>query len=293
MRLIPSEVEMTIRQRPEYQDPERDKHLRALEDQWHLTGSYNAMDCINVIRGEPFSIDAYVMLSDIETLSLKNRTLVLERGLFASRLLLGEQFMEEERGNFYGLLETRPHMRLLQRKMLIQAKQGNRGATIQTGWEIVDLNTNDNLGARAVLMDHLLKESDIVGAKRLMALFPDDTMPSITYGSVLVALSEGRDEDAWRALRKADMFQPYVVRALLGETLISDEVGGGRSPMGGTTEAMDYITYAGDLWTNDPAAMVLLNTYAASRPEDWDRLSAIRSGEWRNDGTEDDPDAGH
>lgn len=279
--------------RPDYQDPERDKHLRALEDQWHVTGSYNAMDCLTVIRGEPFSIDAYVMLSDIETLSLKNRNLVIERGLFASRLYLGEQFMTEWRGQFHSVLDSRPHMRLLHRLMLIQVKQGDRRSAIRTGWEMIDLNRNDNLGARAVLMDQLLKERDLESALRLLSLFPEDTMPSLTYGSALVTLSERRDEDAWRALRKADMFQPHVVRGLLGEKLISDEVGGGRAPMGGTTEAMDYITHMGGQWWNDPAAMGLLSAYAASRPEDWDRMSAIRSGEWKDARSEDDHDWAH
>jgi hypothetical protein len=291
--LLPSEEELRATSIPDLYDPDRDQKLQRLEERYDRTGSHTAMDCMNVIRAEPFSIDAYAMLSNIEALGAENRTAIIERGLFASRLLLGERFMEEEKGSFYSLLESRPHMRLLQRKMLIQAKQGDGKSAIQTCWEMIGLNKNDNLGARAVLMDHILKESDITGAKRLMALFPEDTMPSITYGSVLVALSEGRDEDAWRALRKADMFQPHVVRGLLGDHLPSDEIRGGGVPMGGTSEAADYISYAGELWWDNTAAMALLSAYEASRPENRDRLSAIRSGEWRNGGSEDGPDAGH
>lgn len=290
---LPSEAELRATPIPDLFDPDRDVRLQELEDQRDMTGSYTALDCLEVIRAEPFSIDAYAMLSDIEALGTEIRTAIIDRGLFASRLLLGDRFMEEERGSFYSLLESRPHMRLLQRKMLIQSKKGDGKAAIQTCWEMIGLNKNDNLGARAVLMDQLLKERDLAGAKRLMSLFPQDTMPSITFGSVLVALSEGREDDARKALRKADMFQPHVVRGLLGDQLVSDEIRGGGVPMGGTSEAADYISDAGELWWTDPGAMSFLSAYAASRPEDWDRMSAIRSGEWRDDRLEDDPDPGY
>lgn len=275
---LPTEEELRATPTPDLYDHDRDVKLQELENQRDLTGSYTALDCLDVIRAEPFSVDAYAMLSDVEALGAHCRLAVIERGLLASRVLLGERFMEEERGSFYSLLETRPHMRLLQRKMLVAAKRGDRRSAIETGWEMIGLSRNDNLGARAVLMDQLLKERDLVGAKRLMALFPQDTMPSMTFGTALVALSEGREEDAWRALRKADMFQPHVVRGLLGDHLPSDEIRGGGVPMGGTSEAADYISHAGELWWTDQNAMSLLVSYAASRPEDWDRMAAIRSG---------------
>lgn len=275
MAMLPSEAELRVAKKPDLWDFDRDAHLQDLEAQASRAGSYSALDCIRVIKAEPFSIDAYTMLAAVESLGYENRIAILQRGILASTIFLGPEFMTEERGSFYSLLETRPHIRAMGNLMQLHVEFGSEDTAVDVGLEIMRLNTHDNLGVRSPVFTMLMEKGDLDRARDILNAYPDDTMPGLTFGSALLAFMEERTEDATQAIKRADMFQGYVVRGLLGKKLKSDALPYG-IPCGGSSEAMTYVEEAKELWKKTPGALDFLKAYAKSRPEDWDRKAALR-----------------
>lgn len=73
---------------------------------------------------------------------------LFRRGAIAGELYLGRRFFTAEKGNFWGMLDTRPYMRLVNMLYRSLVKMQRPAEALPLGLWMLELNTNDNIGIR-------------------------------------------------------------------------------------------------------------------------------------------------
>ena len=165
----------------------------------------------------PDCADAYVLLAEETAHSAREAADLYARGVAAGERALGPAFFDEERGHFWGLVETRPYMRA--RHGLAQAlwALGKRREAIGHLQAMLDLNPGDNQGVRYLLLDWLLLVGDDPAVASLLARYPDDGMAGWAFGAALHAFRTDGDTARSRdLLRQANETNPHVAPYLLG-----------------------------------------------------------------------------
>ena len=103
---------------------------------------------------EPDNIDAQVIIAEnsiYDHIKLLNKFEKIKKA--AEQKLVEKHLLTEENiGDFWLLTETRPYMRLLYNRMRLLLDCGKIGMAKEACLEIFDLNNDDNLGARFILM---------------------------------------------------------------------------------------------------------------------------------------------
>lgn len=106
------------------------------------------------LKIEPDNIDVQVIIAEnsiYDHIKLLNKFEKIKKA--AEQKLVEEHLLTEENiGNFWLLTETRPYMRLLYNRMRLLLDCGKIGMAKNACLEILDLNNDDNLGARFILM---------------------------------------------------------------------------------------------------------------------------------------------
>jgi tetratricopeptide (TPR) repeat protein len=190
--------------------------------------------------------------------SLKEQRRQYELGLSAGERALGPAVFAQERGHFWGLLETRPYMRARQGLAYTLWQLGEHQAAMAHLWAMLDLNPMDNQGLRYLLANWLLAEDAAAGLDRLLALYPDEWSANLAYTTALHRFrQDGASRPATKALRYALKINAFVPAYLLGDTplpkTLPDYVG-----MGDEREAEAYAAEAKALWEATPGATVWL-----------------------------------
>ena len=159
----------------------------------------------------PDCADAYVLLAEEWADSLPEAMHLYRQGVEAGERALGPQAFEEDVGNFWGILGTRPYMRA--RAGLAQClwASGQRQAAVQHLTEMLRLNPNDNQGVRYPLATWLLTEGADDALGRLLKQYEGDVSATWLYTKALwVFRREGVGRKANAALRKAFEFLSLI-----------------------------------------------------------------------------------
>lgn len=165
----------------------------------------------------PDCVDAYVILAETRS-DAQEAYAFYEKGVEAGERLLGKAFFAEEAGRFWGILETRPYMRALLGLAQTLEDLGRRNEAIGHYQKLLQLNPNDNQGARDFLLPCLLVEGRLEEARALWKTYKDDPSAIWTYGRALLAfLEKGDNQTARKHLRHAVESNPYVPEYLLEE----------------------------------------------------------------------------
>jgi len=124
--------------------------------------AYDAMECMyrdeekaaslcrKALSIYPDCVDALAMLAEIESETVKDYIESMDKAVKAGRKYLGKDYFEQECGNFWGLLETRPFMRAMAQLGHGYMQLGKKGYSqaIEVFEEMLELNPNDNQGIR-------------------------------------------------------------------------------------------------------------------------------------------------
>jgi tetratricopeptide (TPR) repeat protein len=165
----------------------------------------------------PDCADAYVVLAERCSDAQKAKDLY-SRGVAAGKRALGEEFFEEEAGNFWGILQTRPYMRA--RLGLAQCLQelGQLEEVAHHYRELLRLNPMDNQGSRHLLLKCLLEMNANDEAEQLLKKYKDDKRLAIgSYAeALLTSRQKGNTATARKHLQKALSVNKYVPQYLLG-----------------------------------------------------------------------------
>jgi tetratricopeptide (TPR) repeat protein len=163
----------------------------------------------------PDCADAYVLLAERST-TAEERQANYEQAVAAGERALGPEAFTGPDRSFWGDVTTRPYMRARFGLADTLAERGDATAAIEHFQALLQLNPNDNQGARYRLLSVLLGANRLDEAEALLGAH-DDASALWSYGSVLAALKNGERRLARTRLRAALRTNRHVPKYLTGQ----------------------------------------------------------------------------
>ena len=186
----------------------------------------------------------------------KQRIKQLEELLSYARKGVGESFFEENRGEFWSIMETRPYMRVLTALAEAYKCVLKREKAISCYKQALELCREDNLGARYLLAELYLEQHDIDSAIALIHQFKNDKSAMLKYTYVVAQYLKQSDScAAINALKDAHASNAYVISFLIGDLALPTEPPEYYS-IGDESEAIIYCHHNKLLWRNTQGLLV-------------------------------------
>ena len=123
---------------------------------------------------------------------------------------------DESIGHYYGILETRPYMRLRYDKLNFLKDLGSQKQAIREGEELLKLNENDNLGVRYTLMSSYAILEDLEKCEALYQKYHENSA-FMLLPLLCCYLKNGKYKEARKCVKDLKKANPYLVDALLGQ----------------------------------------------------------------------------
>ena len=204
--------------------------------------------------------DAYVILAEMERDN--NRKIELyTKGVESGEKVLGKEIFDRDRGNFWGIIETRPYMRAQEGLALALWDSGQLDRAQEIYELLLELNPNDNQGNRYSLLLLYLYRNDFEKAKRVLNQYDEDSAYWSYNKALLLFLTTGITIESKIALRKAFESNKYVPAFLLREAKLPPE--SNYITPGEPDEAGSYVKASGPLWLkNFEALKWLVNEFS-------------------------------
>ncbi|MBP2242010.1 uncharacterized protein YecA (UPF0149 family) [Cytobacillus eiseniae] len=198
----------------------------------------------------PSHADGYTILAE-QADSLETAAGLLEKGMRLSRAELGESFFQENKGYFWGLLETRPFMRAAMSYAMALRGLNEGEAAIALYEELLALNPMDNQGARYLLFVAYCEDEQLRKAQELLKKFSEDDAQG-AYNQVLIeTLLNGVTPKADKLLQKAKKANKHVIDYLTGKKRLPATIPAYYS-FGDKNEAAEYVNEHQHLWDRIP-----------------------------------------
>ncbi|MFL6517627.1 MAG: SEC-C metal-binding domain-containing protein, partial [Bacillus sp. (in: firmicutes)] len=195
-------------------DEERARNL--IYDAYQSDGQQRYKLAEEAVKLNPNCTDAYVILAE-KTKSLEEAILFYEKGIQAGERELGKAFFTENKGYFWGLVETRPFMRAKLHYAESLSLLGKNREAIRQYEELLELNPMDNQGVRYSLFVAYVDAGEYQKAGDLLQQFDEDSTES-SYNKLLLELHErGFTAKAAKLLKKAKKENKYVISYLTGK----------------------------------------------------------------------------
>ncbi len=177
-------------------------------------------------------------------------------GLYRKALSFAEPEVKDvPRGDFWGVLESRPYMRALDGLGLTAWKQGKLEEAKGIFERILKLNSNDNLGVRYLIGPIYHQMGNLDQAAAWYDRNADDPHNLYNYGLVLIQQNEL--EMAAEKLIAAIFENPYVAPMLLKDKLPESDWWHG-SNLAEPEYAEDYVIEYHSWWEKEESALRLL-----------------------------------
>lgn len=241
--------------------PSRDQAQELAYDAMEASDPAEAADLARkALALDPDCTDALYTLALNAATSRREQIECLERAVAgAERNLGGPRYFEENRGHFWGLLETRPYMRVRAALADILRGEGRLTEAIAHYQALLELNPNDNQGLRDVLLGCYFLADNLEGVRRLLKQYEGEFSAVFQYARVLERFLAGDREGAAQALKEARKENPHIEAFLLGKKKLPR-----RLPeylqFGHETEAIHCAVYMGEAWKRQPKAVSWLQS---------------------------------
>lgn len=134
----------------------------------------------------PDCADAYVLLAE-STGDLQEAWRLYEQGAQAGERALGAEAFDETAGEFWGLIETRSHMRARHGLAVVLWHLGEHEAAIGHARDMLRLNPDDNQGIHYLLAAWLLTVGGDEDVVALLAQYPEEWSTNWAYTPVLLS----------------------------------------------------------------------------------------------------------
>jgi tetratricopeptide (TPR) repeat protein len=206
-------------------------------------------------------VDALVILAHGGSESQDELIENLEKTVWIGEQALGEDFFDENRGHFWGLMETRPYMRARQELADLLCGAGRTDEAIAHYEAMLDLNPNDNQGIREVLLTTYLTRGDLDGARRLFAQYEEDGSAAFRWSRVLERHLAGDEAKAVTLLAEARKDNAFVEPYLTGAKRMPRSLPEYYSP-GEESEAKHVAVSLRPAWKRHRASMAWLKAQA-------------------------------
>lgn len=218
--------------------------------------------CTRALELDPRCVDALIMMIGSFDDPVERARRLAQVVRIAEEDLGGESYLEENRGHFWGRLETRPYMRA--RSYLAQAlhKSGKLYEAMAQYEAMLALNPNDNQGLRYALIGLYLEGDNLEGVRRLQAEYGDDASAAFAWSAVLERFLSDDRAGAQQALSEARAANPYFEGYLLGSRPMPATLPGYYG-FGDQNEAIICVEEIGVAWQEHPRALGWLRTHQA------------------------------
>ena len=211
----------------------------------------------------PNCADAYVLLAEEEADTIQRALEYYQQGVMAGERALGKAFFEENAGDFWAILETRPYMRARQGLADVLWRLKRQDEALGHYREMLRLNPGDNQGIRYLLLVLLLEIGRADEAAELLKEYADEWSAVWLYTRALLEFRQhGASTRANKALGDALKENLHVPAYLIGKKRIPNN----RPPLIGMGDEDEAIAYASDHlnhWRRTPGAIEWLS---ATRP---------------------------
>lgn len=206
-------------------------------------------------------IEAYEFLGLMEN-TAEIAIVFFEKGITIGRQIFGGKYLEEHKGTFWGFHETRPFMRCMQHYADCLYTMGNVTACVTILEEMIELNPNDNQGARDQLLLYLIQLDEKKKFEKYDKMYEEDSLAFPLFNRALYAYKTGGEtENSNEQLRKALKRNKFVAAKLLSKkpiTKLPDHHG-----IGDENEADYYAHFAQHIWQNTKGATEWLKKHSA------------------------------
>ncbi|MBE4907210.1 tetratricopeptide repeat protein [Bacillus luteolus] len=182
---------------------------------------------------------------------------LLKRGVEMGSEELGETIFKEDKGHFWGLIETRPFMRAKSNYAFALRKSGNTQEAIKHYEELLELNPMDNQGVRYELIEAYLATKSIKKAKDLLKKYPEDSTDNLYNLALIEYMEHGNTVKLKKYLKEAKKHNPFVGDYLSGKKKLPSTLPEYYG-WGDENEAIVYAAKFKDVWTEEPALLKIL-----------------------------------
>ncbi|MEA1875072.1 MAG: tetratricopeptide repeat protein [Bacteroidota bacterium] len=213
---------------------------------------------------DPNNADAYNYLASIEK-DIEGAMKMFEKAIKAGEKTLGKKFFKEEKGYFWGMIETRPYMRAKAglADCLYAKKEIDKAIDIYE--EMLELNPSDNQGIRYFLSTLLLSKNDLTKFKLFVENNEEEDCAVWNYNNALYHFKKsGQTAKSNKELLKAYESNEYVIDYMLGIKKMPNEqpqyIG-----IGDENEAISYVNGAWNIWDKSEEALDWLYEFKQKR----------------------------
>lgn len=204
---------------------------------------------------DPDCIDARLVEAKCSSRSLPELVEKLERIISRAEENFGEQYIEENKGHFWKLVETRPYMRALDSLLIFLRLAGRTKEAILQAEKMLELNPDDNQGIRDSLLGMYLETGNLEGARKLLERYPTEYLAVFLWGRVLERYLSGEIKEAAAVFKKAYSKNPHVFDYLTGRKQFESELLDSSYMVGKESEAIHCFMEIGPAWKKNPEAI--------------------------------------
>jgi tetratricopeptide (TPR) repeat protein len=188
-------------------------------DAMEATGTRRIELAQEALTLDPNCVDAYVILADNADTD-EEAMMLSNKGMEIGEKELGKAFIKENKGHFWGMLETRPYMRAKAAYADAVHQLGYTMVAIRQYEQLLELNPNDNQGIRYILFGAYLEEGKLEAAEVLLRQYEEGTANG-SYNKLLLELyKNGFSANAAKLLKEAKKTNPHVIPFLTGKKSI-------------------------------------------------------------------------
>ena len=224
-------------------------------DAWEVGGQEAVQLAQKALKLDPNCADAYVLLAEMGPWDIIEIRNLYRKGVEAGERTLGEDFFEENEGDFWLITETRPYMRARMGLAEMQWALGHRDEAISHAHALLRLNPNDNQGVRYILAHWLFQERRFEELEALLREFEDDAGPDMGYTRALYTFyREGDTPRSRKWLKEAMTWNKHVPDFLLLRRM-PQQFPDDYITVGGEDEAVSYLLMGRIDWGMIPGAL--------------------------------------
>jgi tetratricopeptide (TPR) repeat protein len=205
----------------------------------------------------PDCADAYNLLAEEEAKSDAEKLELYKKSEEAGRRALGEAFINENKGKLWMFYEARPYMRAMEGVANGLMYAGKKDEAINKYREMLELNKNDNQGARYMLCSFLCVAQRFAEAEELMnsEKYNDDNGIEWFYNRALAEFGMRGDTPKARQLAMDAIKRNLFVLAFMsGASKIPKHAPESYS-INSEEEAVIYMHESAGAWMDTPGAL--------------------------------------
>ncbi|PAE44457.1 SEC-C metal-binding domain-containing protein [Bacillus sp. 7884-1] len=197
----------------------KERAQQLVYDAMEVTGHRRSKLAQEALKLDPNCVDAYVILAD-DADTDEEAMMLSKKGMEIGEKELGKAFIKENKGHFWGMLETRPYMRAKAAFADALHQLGDTLVAIREFEQLLELNPNDNQGIRYILFGAYLEEGKFEAAERLLKQYEEGTANGLYNKLLLELYKNGFSANAAKLLKEAEKANPHVIPFLTGKKSI-------------------------------------------------------------------------